>query len=359
MLQFRSGLFAAAMAAVIPAQTFVTSPSNLDVVEGNATFAHFTSTAAGRRFHQVDNTHVGSAFLVQSLGFRRDGRTNGGGTNVGPRTPDFGVPMGLANFALLQRTFDSNFLGGSRQIVYTKKPTNLPSWTGNAGIPAPFDFVVPLDTPFFYVGPNALIIDFTQENLVYTGGTGSGTASIDREYTGSSNATGSSLGTGCTATGGAGAFTQTMRLENNGTGMPNYGMRLRVAATRAPASTPVILNIDLADANLSFPGLCGTLNALPTISLSVGLSDVAGAIPETSISFAHTPAFVGATLVTQFLSPDFGQAGIPIVVSNGVQAAFPANASAAARECLYGWSSLPTNNGTLFFGGGVVMQLGL
>ncbi|MBI5853210.1 MAG: hypothetical protein HZB39_19555 [Planctomycetes bacterium] len=359
MSTLRSLVIVAAIAAIVPAQTFVTSPRGFDTTEGNAAFNHFSAT--GRRFHQVDNTHAGQFFVVQSLGFRRDGGANGGGTNNGARTADIEVTMGLADFGFLKRAFDSNYIPGSRQIVYTRKLTNLPSWTGNAGTPAPFDFVMPYDTPFVFSGSPALVIDFTHENLVYVGGVGAtGGSSIDRQYVGATTATGALLATGCIATGNASAFSQTMRLENNGPALPNYGMRIRVNATAAPASASIILNIDFANANLNFPGLCTTLNALPTISMGVGSSGATGILPETSISFPHNAGFIGGTLVTQLLALDLGQPIIPIVLSSGRQAAFPADpTTAGGQECVYGWLSLPATEGTLFPGGGIVMQLGI
>lgn len=359
MLTIRSFVIAAAVAAIVPAQTFVTSPRGFDTTEGNATFNHFS--VSNRRFHQVDNTHVGQFFVVNSVGFRRDGGANGGGTNVGARTADMEVSMGLANFGFLQRVFDNNFLPGTRQIAYTKKSTNIPSWTGNNGTPAPFDLVLPLDLPFVYSGTNAIVTDFTHENLAYVGGVGAtGGCAVDRQYTGATTATGVQLAVGCIATGNAAAFAQTMRLENNGAALPNYGMRMRVNATGAPASTPVILNIDFADANLSVPGLCTTMNALPTISLGIGSSSATGVIPETSISFPHSPAFIGGALVTQMLALDLGQPVFPIVLSSGRQASFPNDPTAAgSQECLYGWLSLPATEGTLFIGGGLVIQFGI
>src|SRR5690606_6665984 len=186
---------------------------------------------------------------------------------------DLEVTMGFHDLTLTSRVFDQNYLPGTRQVVFTKKQVNMPDWTGNAGTPAPFDFVVPLDVPFTYAPPLALVIDFTHENVAYLGGAASGGSSVDRDYAGARTATGANLATGCTATGGSGPYTQNMRLENNGAVLPSYGMRLRVAATDAPANAPVLLNIDLADQNLTIPGLCTTLHAGPVVSLALGTAD--------------------------------------------------------------------------------------
>jgi hypothetical protein len=352
-------LAAAALAAAAGAQSPVTSPRGFDTTEGNASFNHFTpvGSTVGRRFQQIDNTQGGTPFLIQGIGWRRDGGASGGGSNVPPRTLDLEVTMGSVNMGVLTRVFDDNYTPGTRQTVFTKKSVNMPDWSGNAGTPAPFDFTVMLDTPFVYLPPGALVVDFTHENLVYNPPGPTGGSSVDRAYVGATTATGAVLGSGCIASTGSGAFSQLMRLENNGPSMPDFGMRMRVSATNAPFSTPVALNIDLSDQNLTIPGLCTTLHAGPVASLMLGVADGAGAIPETSISFRYFPQFIGAQLVTQLAALDPIQPGIPAVLSNGRIAAFPNDPASASLECVYAWASLPSPSGTLFFGGGLVLQL--
>jgi hypothetical protein len=339
---------ATASVAVLSTTAFaqtVTSPKGLDTTEGNVSFLHFTST---RRFQSVDNTHAGSTLLVKQLGWRRDGGASGGGANAPARTFDLEVKMGHVSMTKLSREFDKNT--GGAGVVFTKKNVNFPDWTGNAGSPAPFDFQVPLDSNFLYGGNQALLIDFSFDNLVSTVTTG---VSVDRDYIGSTNSTSTLLGTGCSG------YAHVARLENNGPALPNYGMRMRVNGTGAPPGANVLLNIDFSDANLPIPGLCANVRALPTISIDLGPSDAGGALLECSISFPYNAAIQGATFVTQFLSLDASQPGLPVRVSNGRQNTMPTNSNATGHEALYGWSTLPTTNGTLFWGGTMVIQLGL
>ncbi|MBK8976551.1 MAG: hypothetical protein IPM29_11595 [Planctomycetes bacterium] len=353
----RAVALTAAVASTLSAQSFVTSPRGFEAAEGNSTFTHFS--VADRRFQQVDNTQQGQALLVRSLGVRRDGGPNGGGIVAGARRADLEVTMGIANFGVLHAAFDDNYVPGSRQVTYVKKPTSLPSWTGNAGTPAPFDFVMLYDAPYAYAGRSALIIDFTHENLVYGGGSGNaGGSSVDREFASAAFGVGTPLALGCTATGMTGTFVHTTRFENNGPGWRDHGMRMRYSASGAPVNSPVYLNLDFSNANLSIPGLCTTLNALPTISLLAGISSSAGSVQDTSLSFGYDAALAGATFVTQLLALDAGRPGIPVVLSNGRQSNMPADPTGSPQACAFGWCFLPENSGTLFFGGGFVLQLG-
>lgn len=350
-----------ALAAATSAQQFVTSPAGLLSTEGNTTFLHFTAGSASRpsdrRFQQIDASQT-IPFVARSIGWRRDGGTNGGGTNEPPRTMDLEVTMGFADMTLLSQEFDANYMAGTRQVVFTKKSVNMPAWTGNAGRPAPFDFVVPLDVPFPYAPPLGLVIDFTHENVIFQGTATSG-SSVDRDYVGASYTYGAELGTGCTPSSGSGPFTQAMRLENNGPALPRFGMRLRVDATDAPPLTPILMNIDLIDQNLTIPGLCTTLHAGAVASVLLGTSDAAGVLPAASLSFGHLPALVGVPLVTQLAALDPGQPVFPAVLSNGERATFPGGPSGTSNACLYHWGTLPATGGTLFFGGGIVMQIGI
>ena len=267
--------------------------------------------------------------------------------------------MGVADMTILSHEFDPNFLPGSRQVVFIKKQVSMPDWTGTPSTPAPFDFQVALDTPFPYGGAFGLVVDFTYENVQYVGGGASGGSSVDRGYIGASTATGGNLGSGCTASGQTQAFTHAMRLENNGPGGVRYGMRLRAEGDNAPANAAVFLNIDFSDQNLSFPGLCTTLHAGPALSLPLGVASLAGDLPQTSVSFPFTAGFIGATVVTQLSALDPGAGGIPVVLSNGETASFPSSPSSTSNDCVYHWDTLPDDVGTLFFGGGMVLQLGI
>ncbi len=191
-------------------------------------------------------------------------------------------------------------------------------------------------------------------------GSTTASASTDREFNGYTTPTaGTSLGTGCVATGRTAAFSHTASMVNlANTPVPDYGMRFRFGGANAPSSSPVVLNIDFVNQNLA--GLvCSTLYAFPTVSLT-RMSTATGALPDLDFGFTYDPNLLGATLYTQLLAFDAGQSPLPFVVSNGRQTTMPATPGFTnGHRCCYGWFSLPSTTGTatVFVGGGMVMQL--
>ena len=329
----------------------ITTPPGLLTTEGNAVFAHWTGS---RRFQQVEASQIGSPMVINSISWRRNG--NQTQTAAGARTFDMTVDLGLADFGFLSQRLDDNFLGGTRTTVFNQTGVNFPDWNANLGAPAPFDFTIALTTPYAYVGTNALVIDFSFANIV--GATGS--VSTDRDFNGyTTPPAGTALGTGCIATGRTVAFGHTAYLSNLGTTpSPNYGMRLRVGGTNAPASAPVIVMIDAQ--NQGIPGLCTTLYALPLLSI-VRTALSTGAVPDIDIGFTHDASLQGAVFFSQLLALDAGQSPIPAVLSNGRQTTMAASPGFTnGHRCSYAWHTLPataTTVATVFVGGGLVMQL--
>lgn len=142
--------------------------------------------------------------------------------------------------------------------------------------------------------------------------------------TGTSNS-GSILGTGCIAGGQTTAMALTGTLNNQYT-------RFRFAYTmaRAPATTPVVLFIDGANANLTVPGLCTTLFALPTLQVPMGNSDSLGAATVAIDNVGYSAAAIGASIFSQAVALDATQVGIPVALSNGRNHTFPAQPATPA-----------------------------
>ena len=329
----------------------VTSPIGLDTTEGNNAFNHFTGS---RRFLSVDNSHSGSPLVIRQLAFRRNGGVTQ--TSAGPRTFDLTMDLGEANFGELDATYDNNYLPGTRTNVFPQAQVNFPDWNPNLGAPAPFDFTVPLSTPWVYTGVNALVIDFIHQNNSSTGG-----VSVDRDYAGQISGTaGVALGTGCTVSGAVGTFSHTAFLYNlNGQPTPNWGMRLRVAGTNAAPNSAVLLFVDYQDPNITGV-LCADLHALPLI-LFVLSTNAAGAVTDHYYGFGYDASLVGAQFYTQLATIDPFQPNFPVALSNGRQITMPAGTSGRHNAC-YGWNTYPNaavTGGLLFFGGSLVIQLGL
>jgi hypothetical protein len=344
----RAAILPLLLAPALAAQS-VTSPKGLDLIEGSAAFAHF---GEGRRFQQVDNTHLGSPMVIKSLGWRRNG---GSATTAPARTLHLTVYLGRADFGMLTQHLDENYLQGTRTTVLVQS-VSLPDWSANIPGPAPFDFVVPLSSPYSYSGTDALIIDFWHDNTSATG-----SVSLDLEFNGpTSGSAGTVVGAGCTATGRPLPFAHTASAFNLGaTPYPAHAMRLLLAGTNAPAGAAAVFAfVDSADSNLTGV-LCSTLHAFPRIMLILP-AQATGIVPGMSVGFGHDPSLVGAPLYSQLFALDVGQSPVPAVVSNARRTTIPTSTYAKAHATCYGWYTLAAATGTAtqFFGGGAAIQLG-
>jgi hypothetical protein len=344
-----AALLPLALAPALSAQS-VTSPKGVDLIEGSASFLHF---GGDRRFQQVDNTHLGSPMVIKSLGWRRNG---GSATTAPARTFDFSVDMGRADFGMLNQHLDLNYLPGTRTTVFNQKSVSFPDWSASIPGPAPFDFVVPLSSPYPYIGNAALVIDFVHQN-----NTVAGSVSLDREFNGpTSGSAGAVVGAGCTATGRTSAFAHTANAFNLGaTPYPAHAMRLLLAGTNAPAGAAAVFAfVDSADSNLTGV-LCSTLHAFPRIMLILP-AQATGIVPGMSVGFGHDASLVGAPLYSQLFALDVGQSPVPAVVSNARRTTIPTSTYAKAHATCYGWYTLASATGTAtqFFGGGAAIQLG-
>lgn len=310
-------------------------PIGMDAIEGNAVFYHWGST--GRSLTGIGPLSRPRA--INQLAFRRDASPSGA-----TRTLDATVT--LSTGSLLYFVGDTATMHGPNQsVVLQQTGVNFPDWSTSAGSPAPFDFVLKFQKPFVYTLGDLIW------SVYYTNPSDSGLATNDREWTGPVTGASTVVGAGC------GGFSHTMQLENNGPGMVKSGMRIRVNASSAPASSPAWLLVDFTASNIPVPGLCASLYALPTIFLPLPVTTSTGTLPLVYVGFPYTAAAQGATIVTQLLSVDPTQTGLPLVVSNGRSATMPTSSTTSSKDAAYMWSSNPTTTGSVFFGGCLVVEL--
>lgn len=340
-------LCALALPALLPSQSF-TSPAGFDAVEGNSDFATFFTP---RRFQQIDATSIGRTPLpIRRLAFRRNGTFTG--ANALPRTATFTVTMGYGDFARLDPIFDNNYVGGPAVTVFTPKVVNIPDWTQlPTTTPAPFDLPLPFDTTFVFDGQRALVFDVIVENF-----SRSGDMYVDRENRSSARNSGAVLGTGCIATGRTSAFSHFVAFLSYAPGDPNYGFRIEHSGSNAPTSAPVALLLGVVDPNLPLPGFCAALRTLPLIDVPRTASSASGFLATEYIDLPMNPSWVGATITSQFASPDAGQPAVGVAISNGRSTVVPAPPS--QMLCAYHFASPTTASATVFVGMGVVVELG-
>lgn len=329
----------------LPAQTnYVSSPAGLLSTEGNATFYLGTN----RRYQGIDNTHSGKVMVLKSFSLRRNGTTSTANTagNV-----DVTLDIGLANMGIMFGEMDKNHLTGTRKNVFNKTGVAFPNWGGSTtNPPAKFDFVVPFTTTFLYLGKNALIWDLVLKN----GPTG---GQVDRDYVFYKSQTASSLGGGCTVTGQTSPFSHTMSLQNNGAAMPNFGMRLVAGASNGPKNSPLLLSLAASDSNLTVPGWCSKVHAVPLAMVPLSKTDASGQLLNHFLGGPYSATAAGFRICSQLFGLDAGQVG-SIALSNGRIGNIPLPPN-GGHEAAYIWCSLSTTpNGSnyIFYGGSIIAQ---
>ncbi|MCC6670450.1 MAG: hypothetical protein IT458_05270 [Planctomycetes bacterium] len=326
--------------------TITTAPAGYEATVGTSSVLYpwsFTSATAFR-YQEIHTSLKGAPLAnIKAANFRRDESASTFTTSVA-RTQDVTFKMGHGNIAVFQTNFNANYTGAPT-TVFTRKPVNLPDWTlrqGTGGV-EPWTLRLPYDANFNYDGVQDLLWEVIWENSTATGNyttdrTSSTTGSV------SSSSAGANLGTGCIATGRTSAFTLAATVYTH---LNNSLMRLRTSCTNAPTSTPVLMAIDAVNSNLTVPGLCTTLYALPTLLVPIGTSSATGAVAIQDISLAYDANLQTQRIYLQAIALDAGLSGIPVALSQGENCLWPA-APVTGPNFLYTYSTditgaTPTN----------------
>ncbi len=330
--------FAIALAVCTPvatSQTTFTSPKGLDTTEGNTLF--FAST--NRVYQGIDASNLKTVAVLKKFAMRRD---MGSASSGGASTVDATLTIGETNMGIVHSNPVRNF-SVKKTLVFPTKNIIWPDWGAASPTPAPFDFQIPFATTYIYLGVNALVWDLKLQNGTNTGNR------FDRDFTFYTTGGKASLSPGCSG------FTLAQVMESNGPALTNYGMRLKAGVTNAPPSAPVSLSLAVVDANLTVPGFCAKLHALPLVILPIGVSNASGQVFNCYWNVPFAASLNGFTLITQA----FSSLGGGLVLSNGVSSTMPTNAATAGHEAGYVWHSLAGNpNGFVFHGGSIVVQFG-
>ena len=345
-------VLALAVAPLAPAQIAHTAPAGfLNTTTGGSTGQPF-SAQVSTRTQVCHPSLIGTPIPgIIALNWRRD-ITSFRGTNVA-RTVVLDMAMGHGDIGAFDEVFAANFTVNRAQVV-TGRSVNLPDTLflqGNQVNPEPWSSRVPLDQPFSYDGVNALVLELavrstTSPNNGYyvdAGTFGAGGQMLNLRY-------GSTNDTGCTATGRSGPmFLSTTAYSH----VQGRMMRVGASIARAPASMPVVLYVAATDANLTIPGLCARLHALPQIELPLGGADAAGAIAEQFFRFGYVPSLLTSSLAVQAVALDAGQAGLPVVVSNDQTLRWPTAPTTAPGQAYTQAADLVSPHGTPVAIGGV------
>lgn len=307
-----------AFASGLAAQVVATAPSGLANSLSASSAGDPFSALPYQRFQYCHPSLIGSNLPpLTAVNFRRDK------SFVRPqntaRSLSVEVVMGHGAIGRFDEQFDANYTVDRTVAVATRSVAlpNLFYAVNGANQPEPWSIHIPLDQPFTYQPAHALILEFTttQGNGDYAlQSSDSAGGALMNLLTGTTN------DYGCRATGRA----ADMQLNTTQwTHVQNGMMRLQAELNWAPANAPAWLNIATNDANLTVPGLCAAVHALPTIQLPLGTADAAGRIPTQTWRLPYLAALRTTTLFMQAIAFDAGQSGLPLALSNDQQCRWP------------------------------------
>ena len=307
-------LLGALSAAPLAAQLTFTSPPGAQHLEGNSSSGVLWGAAAGHqsRVQQADANFIGEHRMpvILSIAWRRD--WPGTATAVA-RTAELTLIMAHTDYATFSSTYARNYKD-MPVTVFARKTINLPAWTPITGTaPAPFDLKVPYDLPWVYNRVDALLWEGVVTN---TGAAGrysddwfSAAAANDWSMTIQESA-------GCTTANGP--FQKRDGYRTTASAL-NVGWEVRGGPSNAAVT--VLLGAQLQ--SVAVPGLCAPLAVLPLLTLPLGTTDGAGALPLGATSLTWNPTLAGAEVAAQAAALDVTQPGLPIAVSNGTRTVLP------------------------------------
>lgn len=338
----------AGLSASLSAQA-ITSPNGMDTVEGNSSHSVMFG-AIDRRFQQIDGSLVGTGpRSLSSMALRREGDLASATSTA--RTVDITVVLAHGDTGAISPIYADNYLGAAT-TVFATQTVNLPDWTALAAGPAPFDFVIPFDTPFSFNGTDALITDLTITN------SSSQTAVIIDRQVGTSPfsaAYGVQTATGCTGGGLSQPFEGHLTAFNWGPNHPFLGQRLVISGGGAQGDTGVAANVCLDNPPIPFPGLlCAPYLFDLIVSFPMGATGPTGFTSDLTIDVEYNPLLEGVAIALQLLSIDLTQPGIPVLLSDVKSLVMPT--AVTALDCHYLYSGPTSPFGTVFPNRGVVFE---
>lgn len=343
------------------AQTITTTPAGFEATRGTSSvlypFSATTAPAGSFRYQEIHTTLVGTPMTnIVAANFRRDESTATTTTALA-RTGNVEFVMGHGDIQRFTSDFAGNYTLGST-TVFVRKPVNLVDWQGPGnGTLEPWTNRLPFDANFSYNGTDHLIWEVNYDSMTPTGTYNSDRASGSGSLW--TSRSGVNLGTGCIATGRTSAFTLTTTMFHH---VGSQLARLQAYVTNGPSTQPVILTVDGTNSNLSLPFLCGTLYALPTVTIPMPATSATGASPTLNFySFPFSSGLLTSNLYMQAVSPDPGQnpTVLPLALSQGEDCLWPALSVTTPAPASYIYSATLTaqfGSGP-FFAGSVICGL--
>jgi hypothetical protein len=303
------------LAVVATAQSFTVSPQAYARLEGPT--SNTWPWVNAFRYQQVYTDLVGTPRVIQGIAWRRnqdqDVSQNAGAV---PRTLDMEVSMCASNHSTWSTVFANNYVG-TPMLVFTRKIVNAPDFrTEVLQRPAPFDFGIPLDTPYLDLGQN----DLLYEIVMYSA---SSTASYYCDVPVFASATMcyasyASVGSGCTTA--RGAFSVRSQIRNT---LATATVTVQLDVIRGPASASGAVLLGLVPLDIPIPGLCtnlytdGGIVSIPFTTASTGTATTP------ALNVAWSTGLVGLVLTAQAAAADASQPAMPIAATQGIRCEMP------------------------------------
>jgi hypothetical protein len=349
------------LAGAAVAQTITTAPAGFETARGTTSVLYpFSGTLApaGSFRYQEVHTSLRTTPLnnIVAVNFRRDEGTTTTTTAVA-RTANIEFVLGLGDIERFTPDFAGNILA-SRTVAFVRKPVNLADWTapGNGTTPMPWTNRLPLDVPFSYPGTQDLVWEVSYDSMTPTGTYNSDRATASGSLWNSTS--GTNIGTGCVATGRTAAFTLTTTLFHH---VGSKILRLQYYVANGPTSQPVVMHVAGQNSNIVTPLLCGTLIAMPTISIPMGVTSATGGTSTLNfLSFPFANSFLNFPIFMQSAAIDPGLGGgvLPVALSQGEQCTWPAvTATGGTTAYIYNADLTQTFGSGPFTAGSVILGL--
>ena len=289
-------------------------------------------TRSPYRYLQVHDDMNGRPMTIHALSFRRDDQTTTAyaAWNV---VLDVFLSTAATTATAMSTTFDANH-GANKTQGLAFGIVSFPA-TSHGPIPRPFEFRVPLTTPFLWSGTGGLCWEMRLQSRSNT------TTNLFDAVSGSSTNPSppvTSLGRGCRATG----YTGTQYVTLAGDSQPNWtggAVNLTYTGSRMPPSSVAImmfgtsptsffgvpLPFEIPDTAAAPSGACSVYNsmalAIPALTTSTGALSANLAVPATM-------EFNGGRVFAQAVAPDAVANPVGVVTSNSIEQNLVANYTA-------------------------------
>ena len=327
----------------------IVSPIGTATSEGNTSNAfpwNDTAVSPVRTYMQIHSDLGVAAAVISNIAWRGNG---GIGSTTSTRSQDLELYMGWSvSFDRASFVYANNY-AGQRTNVFPRQVINWGPLSGS-GPTAPFNYGIPLTTPFVYVGAFSLCWE-----AVLHSASGS-FLTPDAHGASQTSAPVSTTGGGCTVSGQVSPMILVPSAADMG-GTIAFGTYV----DRAPPNVPVFLAIGSVNPSLPVPGLCGALYTNLLVTLPIGSSNGVGFLGSYygTTKYAGGPACFGfpntapgATIYVQAHAPDVGSTlPIPVVNSDGKQLTlpFPNLTAVVAVTRLFNDSNSVTDPWSMFF----------